>query len=131
MAKPISKKLEKRVRRGAKAARKSIDRLTSNGGPSAGQVAGVAAAGVAGVAGVAAAIHYFRRDSDGTAELHVQPDGEQWVVIAEGADHPIDRFGTKEEAVDAARDAAAEAAPSELIIHRLDGSVMRSHSYAG
>jgi hypothetical protein len=130
MAKPISKKLEKRVRRGAKAARKSLDRLTPNGGPSAGKVAGIAAAGVAGVAGAAAAIHYFRRGSDGVAELHVQPDGEQWIIIAEGADDPIDRFGTKEEAVDAARDAAADAAPSELVIHRLDGSVMRSHGYA-
>lgn len=139
-AKPISKKIEKRVKKGRKAAKKQAKAakkqakavkktLTPGSSPSKAKVAGAAAAGVAGIAGVAAALHYLRRDSKGRATLHVVAHESEWHITAEGENEPLDRFSTKEEAVDAARSAAQEAAPSELVIHRLDGSVMRSHSY--
>jgi len=129
MAKTLRQNVATRVRKGVKAAEKSITRLTPNGGPSATTVAGVAVAGVAGVAGVTAAVRHLRKGMNGRATLHVRTEGDQWVIVAEGGNGPIDAFRTKEEAVHAARDTASEAAPSELVIHRLDGSVMDSHSY--
>lgn len=142
--KPISKKLEKRVKKGAKAMEKKAKavekkaktvgktarkKLQSSKGSSKAKVASLAAAGVAGIAGIAAALHYLRRDSKGRAKLHVLARDSEWHVTAEGKDDPVERFSTKEEAVEAGRKAAQKAAPSDLIIHRLDGSVMRSHSY--
>lgn len=148
MAKPISKKVEKKIkkgaekveenaRKGAKAVGKQAKKvekrikktLGGKTGPSKAKVAGVAAAGVAGLAGIAAAVAYLRRDSKGRATLHVQARDSEWLVTAEGKDDPLQTFSTKEEAVDAARGIAQEAAPSELVIHRLDGTVMRTHSY--
>lgn len=143
-AKPISKKVEKRVKKGAKAVEKkakavekkakSVEKavkkkLKSRKGGSKAKTAALAAAGVAGVAGIAAALHYLRRDKKGRAKLHVVAHDSEWHVTAEGRDEPVERFSTKEEAVEAGRKAAQKAAPSDLIIHRLDGSVMRSHSY--
>lgn len=143
-SKPISKKIEKRVKKGAKAVEKkakavekkakSVEKtvkkkLKARNSPSKAKVAGVAAAGVAGIAGIAAALHYLRRDSKGRAKLHVVANDAEWHVTAEGKDDPVERFSTKEEAVEAGRKAAQEAAPSDLTIHRLDGSVMRSHGY--
>ena len=142
--KPVSKTLEKRVKKGAKAMEKKAKavekkaktvgktarkKLKSSKGPSKAKVASLAAAGVAGIAGIAAALHYLRRDSKGRAKLHVVARDAEWHVTAEGKDDPVERFSTKEEAVEAGRKAAQKAAPSDLIIHRLDGSVMRSHSY--
>lgn len=155
MAKPISEKIEKKMKKGAKAAEKKAKKgakaagkkaksaekkakkvekqvrkkLGMSSGPSRAKVAGVAAAGVAGLAGIAAAVAYLKRDSQGRATLHVTADDSEWLITADGKDEPLERFSTKEEAVDAAREAAQKAAPSELVIHRLDGSVMRSHSY--
>lgn len=143
MAKPISEKIEKKVKQGAKAVEKNaksaekkakkvgkqVKKLGMSSGPSKAKVAGVAAAGVAGLAGVAAAVAYLKRDAQGQATLHVVAKDSEWLITADGKDEPLERFSTKEEAVDAARDAAQKAAPSELVIHRLDGSVMRSHSY--
>lgn len=142
--KPISKKIEKRVRKGAKAVEKKAKaaekkaksvrktarkKLKASKGRSKAKVASLAAAGVAGIAGIAAAVHYLRRDSKGRAKLHVVANGSEWHLTAEGKDDPVERFSTKEEAVEAGRKAAQEAAPSDLVIHRLDGSIMRSHSY--
>lgn len=143
-AKPMSKKIEKRMKKGgkavekqakaarkkAKAVKKKVEKtLSSSKRPSTAKVAGVAAAGVAGIAGIAAAVQYLRRDAEGRAVLHVIADESEWHITSEGKEEPLGRFPTKEETVEAARQLAQEAAPSDLIIHRLDGSVMRSHSY--
>lgn len=117
--KPLTKKIEKRWKKGRKAVEKA----------STAKVAGVTAAGVAGVAGIAAAVRYLRRDAKGRARIHVMANESEWMISADGKEEPIETFRTKEEAVDAGRDAAQAAAPSKLVIHRLDGSVMRSHSY--
>lgn len=129
MQKTLRKKVAKRVRKGVKAAERSITRLTPDRGRSAATVAGVAAAGVAGAAGLVAAVRHLRRSANGRMTLHVRTEGDRWVVATENGTPPIDAFRTKEEAVHAGREAAAEAAPSKLVIHRLDGSVMDSHSY--
>ena len=130
MAKSLSKKVKKRVRKGAKAIEKSMKNLRADEGRSTGKLVGAAVAGVAGVVGIAAAIQHLRKGKNGKVTLHVRTEGDHWVLVAEGGDEPLDSFRTKEEAVEAARDAAAQAAPSVLVIHRLDGSVMKTHSYA-
>lgn len=129
MANNLGKTVKKRVRKGMKKAEKTLDKITPDHGPGAAKVAGMAAVGVAGVAGVVAAVRHLRNGTDGKTALHVRAEGDQWIIAADGADDALDRFRTKEEAVSAAREAAAKAAPSELVIHRLDGSVMASHSY--
>lgn len=126
MAKPITKKLEKRIRNSARALEKSIVSVRSNNRTSKAKYAGMA---VAGAAGLAAAVHYLRRDHNGAAKLHVLHNGEGWSLTADGKNEPIETFGTKKEAVTAARAAAAKAAPSDLVIHRTDGSVEERHSY--
>lgn len=149
-AKPISKKIQKRVKNGrkavergakavekkarvvekkAKAAEKNVRKRLGSIDASPARVAGVAAAGMAGAAGIAAAVRYLRRDGKGRARIHVTANESEWLISADGQDEPLQVFRTKEEAVDAGREAALAAAPSELVIHRLDGSVMRSHSY--
>lgn len=130
MAKSLSKKVKKRVRKGAKAVEKSMKSLRANERPSTGKLVGAAVAGVAGVVGIAAAVQHLRKGSNGKVTLHVRTEGDHWVLVADGADEPVETFRTKEEAVEAARNAAAQAAPSELVIHRLDGTVMKTHSYA-
>jgi hypothetical protein len=93
---------------------------------------GVAVAGmaIAGAAGVAAAARYLRNDRGAATFRVLEEDGGGWSVMAEGDDKPVSSYPTKRKAVAAARKAAGQAAPSELIIHRSDGTVERSHSYA-
>ena len=125
MAKSIGETVKKRVRKGAEA----LGRKKAPDGPAKAKLVGVAVAGVAGMAGIVAAVQHLRKGSNGTATLHVRTRGDEWILAADGREEPLEAFRTKEEAVDAARKAAAEAAPSELVIHRLDGSVMKTHHY--
>ena len=64
-----------------------------------------------------------------TTVYHVKPDGDEWVVEAEGASRATSRHGTKRESVDAGRAAATGKAPSRLVIHRADGTIQRQHAY--
>lgn len=130
MAKPISSKVGKRIRKSARALEKSLDSVRPGNRSSKAKIAGVAGAAMAGAAGVAAAVRRMRRDSPrDAAKMHVVRDEEGWAITSDGRNEPVERFGTKKEAVRAARTAAAEAAPSDLVIHRADGSVEESHSY--
>lgn len=61
--------------------------------------------------------------------LHVVPGGDGWTVTIEGEDDPAGSYDTKKEAVAAAREAAKEHAPSQLIVHKQDRSVQESFSY--
>lgn len=126
-----AKTAEKKIKKGMKKAQKNIEKLKPRDRAAAAKVAGVAAVGVAGVAGIVAAVQHLRKGRGGRATLHVRTEGDHWVIIAEGGDDALEAYRTKEEALAAARHAAAQAAPSELVIHRLDGSVMAKHSYDG
>jgi hypothetical protein len=130
MAKPMKKRIEKRLRKGAKSIEKSIDELKPSRGPSRATMAGVAGVAVAGAAGVAAAVHRRRKGPRKATKLHVKRNGDrEWVIAADGDDNPLGTFETKRAAVKAARSTAADVAPSDLFIHRSDGSVQESHSY--
>lgn len=89
-------------------------------------IAGAAAAAAAtGLAAVAA-----KKMSTPKVVYHVSADGDEWVVMAEGAKRATSRHDTKKEAVSAARDLAKARMPSRLIIHKQDGEIQRSHDYA-
>jgi hypothetical protein len=132
MGKPISKKVAQRLRRSAKAIESSA---AAEQGTSKTKAAGIAGAAIAGAAGVAAAVRYMRNGAPveevipGPTTLHVQHNGEGWVLVSEGEDEPVDTFLTKKKAVSAGREVAQNSAPSELIIHRADGSEEESHRY--
>lgn len=126
MAKPLSKKIKKNIKKTSKSIQRSLDNLGPDDGPSKAAVAGMA---VAGAAGVAAFIHFMRKGPRNAATFHVAAKDDQWVIKAEGSDEPVSSFQTKKEALKAARKAATEAAPSDLVIHGSDGSVQKSHSY--
>ncbi|MFB6099531.1 MAG: DUF2188 domain-containing protein, partial [Salinibacter sp.] len=61
--------------------------------------------------------------------FHVVPSEEGWIVTVEGKDAPVSTHGTKKEAVSAARTAAKDEAPSQLVVHKQDRSVQESFSY--
>ena len=126
----MKKRLGKRATAVRDAVGDSVERVSdearSHPGRSAAAALGVA---IVGAAGITAAYRFFRRP-DGDATLHVVPDGEDgWVVRDGGSSVTVGSFGTKREALLAARAAAADAAPSQLVIHRSDGSVSREHRY--
>jgi hypothetical protein len=88
-----------------------------------GTAAGAAAAVTA--VGVAAAKYRNRKPT----VLHVRQKEDAWIVEADGGKPAASRHDTKREAVKAARASATSAAPSQLVIHRRDGSVQKQHTY--
>ncbi|MEF8816297.1 MAG: phasin family protein [Salinibacter sp.] len=61
--------------------------------------------------------------------FHVAPNDDGWTITVEGEDAPVGSHDTKKEAVSAARAAAKEQAPSQLVVHKQDRSVQESFSY--
>ncbi|HVS16100.1 MAG TPA: DUF2188 domain-containing protein [Thermoanaerobaculia bacterium] len=93
-----------------------------------------AAATVAAVAGVAVAAAGIaavrkRRKSKQRAIYHVVPSNDRWEVRTEGAQRATSVHETKREAVAAARQLARGKEPSQLVVHRLDGTVQDSFVY--
>ncbi len=88
-----------------------------------GTAAGAAAAATA--VGIAAVTMRNRKPTI----LHVRQKEDTWVVEAEGGKPAATHHDTKRDAVKAARDRATAGAPSQLIIHRRDGSVQKHHAY--
>lgn len=61
---------------------------------------------------------------------HVLPHEEEgWKVEAEGATRATSVHATKEEALNAARDLARSQEPSQVVVHRQDGSVQTDYTY--
>lgn len=60
---------------------------------------------------------------------HVMKSGDQWSVQADGAARASSLHPNKKEALAAARVLAASKAPSQLVIHRVDGSVQDTRTY--
>jgi len=135
MVRVLSKTMEKQLGKGANSVRRAVgdsvqwvtDEARARPGRSAATAVGVALLGAAGVT----AAYLLLRRSNGAATLHVVPDGDDgWMIQDEGSSTPLSSFGTKREALRAARAAAADAAPSQLVVHRADGSISREHRYA-
>ncbi len=129
----MSKKVRKRLDKGAESVKnavsESVERVADEARSHPGRSAAALGVALVGAAGITAAYHYLRRP-DGAATLHVVPDGEDgWKIQDEGSATAVSSFSTKREAVRAARAAATAAAPSQLVIHRADGSISREHRY--
>jgi poly(hydroxyalkanoate) granule-associated protein len=61
--------------------------------------------------------------------LHLTWTDEQWKVEAEGALRATSVHNTKDEALAAARELAQNQAPSQIVVHRMDGSVQTQYTY--
>lgn len=101
-----------------------------------GTVAGVAAAATTAAVIASKKPELKKKLSDAAARFrtkatiyHVTRSGEQWAVELEGSSRASSLHSTKREAVSTARALASERRPSQLVIHRLDGSVQDSHTY--
>jgi poly(hydroxyalkanoate) granule-associated protein len=60
---------------------------------------------------------------------HVSTQDDGWKVQAEGAETPVVVKDTKGEAVDAARELAKSQEPSQVVVHKMDGTIQHSYSY--
>ncbi|MDY7092986.1 MAG: phasin family protein [Acidobacteriota bacterium] len=60
---------------------------------------------------------------------HVSTEADGWKVQAEGAETPVVIKDTKGEAVDAARELAKSQEPSQVVVHKMDGTIQHSYSY--
>jgi hypothetical protein len=60
---------------------------------------------------------------------HVAPSKDRWEVKVEGAHRAAGLHDTKEQAVAAGRELARRQRPSELVVHKLDGSIQRQFMF--
>jgi uncharacterized protein YdaT len=60
---------------------------------------------------------------------HVAPSDDRWEVKAEGAQRATKLTDTKKEALAAAKDLAKNQKPSQVIIHKMDGTIQTEHTY--
>ncbi len=94
--------------------------------------AAAAAAGALAVVTGALAALIRRRHSEGKRSvLHLEKatEGEGWRLGLKGEAEAEATFATKEEGLAAARELAGKDAPSELVVHREDGTVQDRHRY--
>lgn len=61
--------------------------------------------------------------------FHLLPDGDSWVVRAEGDNDDISVHKTKRTALNSARGIAQANEPSHLVVHRADGTIQTSYAY--
>lgn len=61
--------------------------------------------------------------------LHVTPFDGKWQVKESGAEEARGLYDTKDAALKAARGLARAHEPSQLVVHRADGTIQRSYTY--
>lgn len=106
----------------------SLPELTTGRGLAT--AAGVAVAAAAGVAAAKKLRGNGRSSkSKDLTTFRVTPNGDGWQIKVEGQDKPKSKFETKKEALEAARDLAHKEVPSQLVVHRQDGTVQDSYRY--
>lgn len=62
---------------------------------------------------------------------HVVPDGEYWRVKVEGSPLAGRRFRLKQDAIDYARRQAKANRPSQVVVHKSDGTIQTEWTYNG
>jgi poly(hydroxyalkanoate) granule-associated protein len=60
---------------------------------------------------------------------HVVTADEGWKVELEGSTKPLATYPTKDEALDGARDVAQANEPSQVVVHRMDGTIQTNYTY--
>lgn len=68
-------------------------------------------------------------EAAGKVIFRVASHEDGWKVEREGETTPLSVHSTKEEAVTAAREIARKAEPSEVVVHKLDGTVQSRFGY--
>lgn len=91
------------------------------------KVMGAAGAVAAAAVGVGVAVARMRNTEPAVYRVRSMPDG--WVVSLDGGGEPLSTHGTKKEALSAGRKAAADAAPSTLVLHYQDGREQKRLTY--
>jgi hypothetical protein len=86
------------------------------------------AAGVAAAAAVAGVVAKKLVNRAGTT-IAVEPSGDRWQVRVAGNQRPTKTYDLKSEAIEAGRELARKRVPSELVIHKSDGSEQTRHAY--
>jgi hypothetical protein len=110
-----------KVARGAKSVKEGT-------GMSTGQLL-AGAAGLAAAATAGAVLYKTKGGSGHRTVYHVKPNGDGWAVKGAGAKRAASTHSTKKEALEAARELAHGKVPSQLVVHRADGSVQEKLSY--
>jgi Uncharacterized protein conserved in bacteria (DUF2188)/Phasin protein len=116
-AQTAARGFERAAERTAESVDEGVERVT--------RVMGRAAARGAATLGVA-------QSANGEAEeptFNVIPRDDGWAVQLAGASRATSVHSTKEEAVERARALAADRAPSQLVVHKKDGTVQDTISY--
>lgn len=67
--------------------------------------------------------------SSGRRRYHVAKRDDGWEVKAEGAKRASAVEGRKVEAVERARQIAQNQSPSQVVIHKMDGTIQTEHTY--
>lgn len=65
------------------------------------------------------------------ATFHVVPHEDGWAVQKEGNERATSVHATKDEALEQARTLAKDQEPSQLIVHKKDGTIQDSFAYGG
>ena len=97
---------------------------------STGQKVAVGVGVAAALAGLVGAVKLVRGRTSGKALiLHLVHQDDTWQLTLEGEAGSKATFETKDEGMTAAREFAASHAPSQLVIHRIDGTIQDRHRY--
>lgn len=62
---------------------------------------------------------------------HLVPDGKDWKLEVEGAQRATRRFDKKKKGLKASPGIARGSEPSQLIVHRQDGTIQEERTYGG
>lgn len=60
---------------------------------------------------------------------HVATHEDGWKVERQGTDKPLSTHATKDLAIDAAREIAQATEPSQVVVHRMDGTIQTNYTY--
>jgi poly(hydroxyalkanoate) granule-associated protein len=60
---------------------------------------------------------------------HVVTADEGWKVELEGTTKPLSTYATKDEALEGAREVAQAHEPSQVVVHRMDGTIQTNYTY--
>lgn len=131
-AKPTSGRKKSSSKSATDTAKDKLSSATSAAKNNPGKVlaaAGVAAATAAGYAVYRATRGSGSNDSDGRSVYHILPEKDGWQIKGEGASRAVSKHDTKKGALSAARDLAHNQVPSQLVVHKSDGTIQESWSY--
>lgn len=118
-----------KVREAATKAGSSLPKPKGGKGKALAASAGVAAAAVA--AGVAYKLsgRGSAASRNGRSVYHVLPTDEGWQLKGSGAERAVSNHPTKKEALSAGRELAHSKVPSQLVVHKSDGTIQESWTY--